>query len=113
MPTNSDFQVVVGAFANEAAKWDELADKTLVLKDRTAELNLWPSAFFCGNIATAAALSGAYDDVYALMRTLLTDAAAEFDEIAGALRIAAKLYDGTDQQSASTLVAIYGKGYKE
>lgn len=113
MPTNSDFEVITDAFENEARKWEELSDEMSALRDATAGLNLMPSAFFCGNPGTAFALSKGYDEVYELVRQLMVASAAEFDEIARALRIAADRYDGTDQQSAGLLVDIYGRGYKQ
>lgn len=110
MPTNDEdeFTVVLKAFDAEKKKWLTLAGDISVLKGKTADLNLMPTAFFCGEPTIALQLSKSYDEIYALIGKLMTDAATEFDQIGGALQIAADRYDGTDQQSAKTLEAIYG-----
>ncbi|GAA3951197.1 hypothetical protein [Actinoplanes auranticolor] len=106
---NEEIRVVLSAFEAEARKWTDLADLMLALRNKSSALGLNPTAFFCGNPGTALALSGAYDGIFDLVNTLLTDAEAEFDQIAGALLIARDLYDGTDRTSASSFVKIYGE----
>ncbi|GAB2940573.1 hypothetical protein GCM10027280_31350 [Micromonospora polyrhachis] len=114
MPTDKDeLTVVFEAFDVEKKKWLKLAGDISVLKGKMAGLNLMPTAFFCGEPATALQLSRSYDEIYALIGKLMTDAAQEFDQIGGALQIAADRYDGSDQQSAQTLEAIYGSGRDE
>ncbi|GAB3143650.1 hypothetical protein GCM10027290_20330 [Micromonospora sonneratiae] len=110
MPTNDgDIALVYDAFEVERRKWKKQAGQMADLRRITAGLNLMSTAFFCGNPATAIQLSKTYDEIYELVRTLMTAAEEEFGQISDALKIAEDLYDGSDKQSASTLEAIYGK----
>ncbi|GIE99998.1 hypothetical protein [Paractinoplanes rishiriensis] len=106
---NEEIRVVLSAFEAEAKKWEELADLMLAAKNKITPLTLEPSAFFCGNPASAVLLSQTYDEIHGLLVTLTTAAEAEFDQIAGALRIARDEYDGTDNTSAAAFVRIYGE----
>ncbi|MGA3489001.1 hypothetical protein ACK8GG_13450 [Micromonosporaceae bacterium DT55] len=110
MPDNNELALVRDALEVEARKWDQMA-VTMAAAERTAEsLILNPTAFWAGPKSLLKdQLSAAYDDVHQLVVTLLSDASIEFSEIAGALRTAAYRYDGTDQNQASDLIAIYGR----
>ncbi|GAA4957557.1 hypothetical protein [Actinoplanes utahensis] len=110
MPENrGEVRVVLDALENEALKWVELADLMADLRGTAGGLGLNPMSFFCGDPLTASRLSSAYDDIFTLVQTLLKDAEAEFDQIAGALRIARDEYDGSDRTTASAFVRIYGE----
>jgi hypothetical protein len=109
MPTDDqEIRAVRKGFEDEAKKWGDLARGMATLKTRTGGLNLSGSAFLSANLPASLELSKAYNEIFSLIQTLMTDAENEFDQITIALRTASDLYDGTDQSSASELVRIYG-----
>ncbi|WP_433530643.1 hypothetical protein ACQPYA_00375 [Micromonospora sp. CA-263727] len=110
MPENKeDLRVMLGAFEGEAQKWEELADLMASLRGTVDGLWLnWP-AFFCGNPASAMSLSESYNEIHGLVATLMTDAEAEFTQLAEALRIARDLYQEGEDMTAADFVRIYGE----
>lgn len=100
-------EVVTGSLRQEGHKWYELSDELHAVAGNVGRLSLDESAFWCGDgISVGAA------PIYAAFQQFVQDrckeGSAEFDQIAGALKRAADLYDGTDQVSAATLTEIYG-----
>ncbi|MGA3525756.1 hypothetical protein [Melissospora conviva] len=110
MPDSDEIALVRDALEVEARKWDEMTATMGAAGRKAHGLTLEPSSFWASPVpGVSGQLSSVYQDVHKLIINLMSDAAIEFSEIAGALRTAAYRYDGTDQNQARDLVEIYGR----
>ncbi|GIF98129.1 hypothetical protein [Catellatospora citrea] len=102
----AEVTVVTDALVDEAAKWRDLADQVAPVRDAADGLDLGVTAFFIGD-QNALVHSRAYDDFQDFMVTVLSGAAVEFDQLAGALVKIAKEYDKADAIVSLDLNQIY------
>ena len=101
------------AIRAEAGKWRRLSDDMGQLKTQVGELGLSPSAFFFPDVLGATVSVKPHADSYAALHNwllrLVTDATAEFTQIAGALDKSAQAYENTETRNSVDLQSIYGQ----
>jgi hypothetical protein len=102
-PTGDDIRVAIEALRADARTWSA-ASGDLADAAATAErLTLAPPAF--GFAAAAAA--GAHESLRVKVADLLRQGAANFDDVAGALRTAADSYEADEAANLHMLRNIY------
>ncbi|GAA2357391.1 hypothetical protein Cme02nite_51010 [Catellatospora methionotrophica] len=102
----AEVTVVTDALLDEAAKWRDLSDQVAPVRNAADGLGLGVTAFFIGDM-NALVHSQAYNDFQEFMVTVLSGAAVEFDQVAGALVKIAKEYDKADAFASLDLNQIY------
>jgi hypothetical protein len=107
-PSEDELKVTPPALRAEGGKYDGLSQHMGGVKTTVDGLGLPVSAFFVGDPLVSQAMSKSYDDLHAMMGMIVGEAAAEFHELADALRKAADEYERTDGQNSADLSKIYG-----
>ncbi|MEV6489505.1 hypothetical protein AB0M20_12875 [Actinoplanes sp. NPDC051633] len=100
--------VVVDAVHAEARKWRNLSNDMAAVHTDISRLELWPSAFFFGDLAAVQGHADAYQAFHHWYVQLLAGATDEFSRIGDALDKSAHAYADSDTRASIDLKKIYG-----
>lgn len=105
-----DILAAGAAIRDQARSWDELADAMARAHARVARLALDSGAFTVvdpAEVPAARGLAEAYAGGSDRLASLLSQAGAEFDRMARALRTAAERYDEGDRAAADRIGGVW------
>lgn len=102
-PTNDQITVALGALREDAGLWDGGADELRSAAVRAGAMALPPAAFsFAGQAVLAS-----YEQLRVKAITLLRGGAANYDDIATALRLSADAYEADEATGVHRMNGTY------